>query len=148
MSTKARWLLLVISIFCINSSGAEQSVLQARPGNNGLLRVNERLVSPNGKFYLLLQEDGNLVVYCSSGICANRKPYYWARHEISEQIRSDYVLAMQDDGNLVIYIGDPSPSAPVVWHAGLTNRPSGGAYYLIMQSDGNLVIYSGEYPKK
>lgn len=41
--------------------------ITASPGNNGFLKKNSWLLSPNGQYYLIMQSDGNLVLYKGSG---------------------------------------------------------------------------------
>jgi hypothetical protein len=81
------------------------------------------LLSPDQRFQLWLQEDGNLVLYRRSG------PVLWATGT-----RDGERLVNQPDGNLVLYRADGS----VAWSTGTAgNGPSS----LWVQQDGNLVLY-------
>ena len=82
--------------------------------------------SPDGRFRLNMQTDGNLVTYDAAG------KYQWASFT---NVPGSY-LRVQDDGNVVIY--DPEANLPL-WTTGVY---SPGAQ-LRMQNDGNLVLYSG-----
>lgn len=90
------------------------------------LPSGQYLRSTNGKYIVLLQGDGNLVIYT---------PGYhvlWASHSGGKGATS---AVMQGDGNLVLYTSGNAP----VWH---TATNGNGASYLIMQNDGNFVIYT------
>jgi len=90
------------------------------------LAVNWWVESPNQRFYLAYQSDGNLVLYRSDGFPI------WAT--MTNGTEPGYV-GMQDDGNLVIYDGWGAP----IWHTNTWGNP--GAY-LSIHNDGNMAIYS------
>jgi hypothetical protein len=81
------------------------------------------LTSPNSEYQLVVQTDGNVVVWGPHG--AN-----WSTG--SYGTRGD-VLAMQTDGNLVLY-----SSTGYIWNTGSEGL---GATELVLQNDGNLVLY-------
>ncbi|NES83660.1 MAG: hypothetical protein F6K10_20860 [Moorea sp. SIO2B7] len=85
------------------------------------------LQSGDGRFKMVVQGDGNLVVY------QNNRPI-WASNTSGKGSPS-FKLAMQSDGNLVMY-----GRTGVVW-ASNTDRKGVSPYNLVMQNDGNLVIY-------
>ena len=91
------------------------------------LTRGQSLVSQDGRFTLIMQGDGNLVLYWSGG--ASRWASNTAAHAVSQVI-------MQSDGNLVIYASDGKTP---LWASGTSGHP--GAW-LVLQDDGNLVIYS------
>jgi surface antigen len=93
---------------------------------NDTLTAGQYLHSPNGQYELIMQSDGNLVVYASGTAI-------WSSGTAGHP---GAMAIMQDDGNLVVYLG----STPL-WQAGTGGHPS-AAFYLAMQSDGNLVIYT------
>ncbi|MBP4046347.1 hypothetical protein [Chromobacterium violaceum] len=62
---------------------------------NQVLGINEYLLSTNGAYQLILQSDGNLVLYRM----ANHHPL-WAS---GTNGKPGCFVTMQDDGNLVIY---------------------------------------------
>jgi len=84
------------------------------------------LVSSNGLWRLVMQPDGNLVLYLQG------KPY-WSTN--TRRHAGDYAV-MQSDGNFVIYQGQRS-----IWSSA-SSRSLKGAYYLSVQNDGNVVIYT------
>lgn len=89
------------------------------------LAAAAELISPENGYRLVMQSDGNAVVYEASGA-----PIWNSR-----TFRAGSHLSMQTDGNLVVY----TPTGQPVWNTGTFGRP--GAT-LVMQSDGNLVLYS------
>jgi hypothetical protein len=91
---------------------------------------NNTIISPNGTTELVMQTDGNLVVY-HNGVATWATP---ASSTIGSG--SNNQLIMQSDGNLVIYSG-PNLTNPV-WASGT----SGSNLYLAVQDDGNVVIYN------
>jgi serine protease len=93
--------------------------------NGQELQVGQSLVSKDGRFRLVLQGDGNMVVYQGG-------TPLWASSTVG---RGSSYAPMQGDGNLVIYTAAGHP----VWASGTNGNP--GAV-LVMQSDGNLVIYT------
>lgn len=61
---------------------------------NQKLNVNDQLVSNNGKTRLIMQADGNLVLYRNDGKAL------WASDTWGKPVN---VAIMQDDGNFVCY---------------------------------------------
>jgi len=103
------------------------------PGQS--LSPDERLASRNGCYVLLLQQDGNLVLY-------KKGKALWATgtNTINSQ-RKPTTAIMQGDGNLVLYARGGVP----IWDSGTwgnnRTRPQNRGSRLILQNDGNLVIY-------
>lgn len=93
---------------------------------NQFLAVNSQLISNNGKYQLILQSDGNLVLYRLS----DRHPL-WASNTYG---KTAVTAIMQTDGNFVIYDSQNHP----LWASGTNGK---GGVSLILQDDGNLVIY-------
>lgn len=91
-----------------------------------VLMPGDFLASPNRRFYLLYQPDGNLVLY-ETGVGA-----FWASGTAGS---SPGRLAMQGDGNLVIYDGSSRAIAA-------TNTAGSPGAQLVVQDDGNVVIYA------
>jgi|GEM_PF-4822355 len=100
-----------------------ESTLQA--GNS--LSVGQFLASSNGAYKLIMQGDGNLVMYNIFGYVI------WASGTMGKGGNS---VAMQRDGNLVIYAGGKA-----VWASGTMNK---GGVKLVLQDDRNLVIYTND----
>jgi len=92
---------------------------------NGSLRPGEQLASSDGRFVLVYQGDGNLVIYASGA-----PTWSTGTHGTSPG-----VTVLQGDGNFVVYDAGGRP----VWNAG-THGNEGA--FLAMQNDGNLVVYS------
>lgn len=97
---------------------------QLRPGET--LKPGEFLVSSQGRYMLLYQPDGNLVLYQG----AMEHPVWDSDTRGESPGRTE----MQDDGNLVVYNVDNQ----AVWSSD-TFRDSS---VLILQDDGHLLINS------
>ena len=115
--------VVVYSPRAIWSAATVQSTMQ--PGD--LLRPGWSIYSPSEQLELIMQSDGNLVLYDGAG-----KPL-WASG--TDHHDGAYAI-MQTDGNLVVY----PPSGKALWASG-TSKDHGSSLHL--QSDGNLVIYDG-----
>lgn len=93
-----------------------------------ILRPGQYLASPNGVYFLRLQNDGNLVVYERQG---SQEFPLWASNTSNRAVDQ---LVMQNDGNLVLY----SPGQSALWSSGTAGRRES---FVVIQNDGNLVIY-------
>jgi hypothetical protein len=91
--------------------------------------------SQSASAWLILQADGNLVVY--------RKRDGVATWSSNTGGHPGAVMKMQKDGNLVIYAGvkPVNQLGPALWSSRTWNNP--GAYS-ILQDDGNFVIYRAD----
>ena len=87
------------------------------------LRPGEKLKSQNGRYSLILQRDGNLVLY-------DRGKAIWSSGTQGKRVDR---LLMQHDGNLVLY----GPRGPL-WASNTSGNPN---ILLRLQNDGNLVLY-------
>jgi hypothetical protein len=83
--------------------------------------------SPSGHFRLIMQTDGNLVLY--------RVFDYKAIWSTNTANIGAHKALMQYDGNFVVY----TENDVAKWSSQTNDRP---ANYLMVQDDGNLVIYS------
>lgn len=92
--------------------------------NNGM-----GLTSTDGGYSLVMQGDGNLVVYRSGGVAT------WSTGTAGHG--DSVYAAMQPDGNLVLY----RPGHGAIWNSG---TPGSGGIRLSLQPDGNLVIANGQ----
>jgi len=90
---------------------------------------NRYLTSVDGRYVLLMQNDGNLVEY-GPGLV----PLWWSS---TAGLGGAYVT-MQSDGNFVMYKSD---GATAVW---ATNSGGLNGSYLAVQNDGNLVMYQAD----
>ena len=107
--------------------GVNSSDLDGRRsvGETAALYQWDRLESPDGRFRLILQNDGHLVLYQLPGTPL------WA----NGVIRSDVCrIVLENTGNLVVY----SRANIMLWQSNTANQ---GASRLVLQNDGNLVIY-------
>jgi hypothetical protein len=91
----------------------------------GTLYPEQALETIDRKYKLVLQLDGNLVLYSANSPI-------WAS---GTNGKSTSRLVVQQDGNLVLYGTDNR----ALWHTGTSNR---GPSYLAVQGDGNLVLYN------
>jgi hypothetical protein len=91
----------------------------------GTLAKEDWLTSPNGRYQLILQPDGNLVLYDLQ----NGHQPIWASDTNDESANA---AVLQDDGNFVLY-GLPDP----VWATGTDGQ---GPCSLTLRDDGTLVI--------
>jgi hypothetical protein len=98
------------------------------------LNINDKLVSPNGRYTLLMQADGNLVLYHDS---IDVSTAYWSTDTwwLPDNERPAYAL-MQGDAHFVLYDANGVPR----WASG-TWGPGYVAPYIVLQDDGNLIIY-------
>jgi len=94
-------------------------------GGTTAFAAGQSLASCDGRFTLVMQHDGNLVLYRAAGGAL------WSTGTHGNPGAS---AVMQGDGNLVVYSAWGSP----LWHAG-THGNTGAV--LALQDDGNLVIY-------
>jgi hypothetical protein len=113
--------LLLLSLLIFTTSAND------RLNANECLNPNEKLTSANGCFTLIMQGDGNLVIYRNS----NGKATWSSKTSRSCTNRA----CMQGDGNFVAY--DCHDRA--TWSS-KTSRNEGSS--ILMQDDGNLVIYA------
>lgn len=96
------------------------------------------IVSENGCFYLIIQDDGNLVIYR-----ARDNKALWATSTDNTDANE---LCMQVDGNLVLY----SSQSDVLWHIDYlwtllhVGNPLNRADAAYLRDDGQLVLIKGE----
>jgi hypothetical protein len=97
-----------------------------RPGE--VLYPGQSIHSSNGNYTLILQPDGNLVLYSASGVAL------WSSKTDGRPVA---VTTMQADGNLVLY--ESGPKGDLATHTSQNPRS-----HLIVQDDGNVVIYRAD----
>ncbi|MGI8277354.1 M12 family metallopeptidase [Bacillus mycoides] len=93
------------------------------PGED--LKPHEALISSNGKYALVMQRDGNLVLYPVGSINA-----LWSSGTYGKTV-SEVIL--QNDGNFVMY-----GEGQALWS---TNTYGHTVAWIAVQNDGNVVIY-------
>ncbi|MGO9197536.1 MAG: peptidoglycan-binding protein [Acidimicrobiales bacterium] len=92
------------------------------------LEPGKSLLSQNGDYRLIMQRDGNLVLY------KQNSPTWSSRTEGHPGALAD----LQRDGNFVIYLGHKP-----LWETATYNG-GGATNDLVVQDDGNVVIYNGQ----
>lgn len=103
--------------------------LNGNVGYEQTIRKNEYLLSANGKYKLLLQDDGNLVL-----LKTNDNTVTWASNTNGKGATE---LRMQEDGNLVLYKGI---KADPVWATGTNGK--GNGVRAVLENWGDLVLYN------
>lgn len=93
------------------------------------LTPEQRITASNGRAFLVMQGDGNLVLY---EVFRGRHLPVWASNTDG---RGGVKAVMQGDGNFVVYNASNSP----LWDSGTWGNA--GAR-LVMQDDGNAVVYA------
>lgn len=117
------WLGLTINQ-PITVSGGQASPVNTL-GLSQSLSAGQSIVSPDGRYRLVMQGDGNLVLY---------SPYralWWTRTDGKPANR----VVVQSDGNIVLY----DAQNRYYWAAMTQGNPNAS---LVLQDDGNLVLYS------
>lgn len=112
----------------------------AAPGTSapgcGILKPGEALLagqnklSCDGRFSLVMQGDGNLVLYQGSKALWNS----------ATNGRGGQRAVMQTDGNFVVY----SSGGAALWNSGTAGLPGGT---LLLQNDGNLIVWHNQFPR-
>jgi hypothetical protein len=112
------------------------------------LNRDDYLLSPSGNFQLILQDDGNLVLYWAPSALA-----LWASNTQGQD--SQYAI-MQTDGNFVIYGSHQPPNA--LWATNTNGSsdcaltitdadvPSGVTIQIIDESTGGTVLWQQQGP--
>jgi hypothetical protein len=101
----------------------------------GVLNLNQDLPSDNGAYRLIMQTDGNLVLYGGAVPVGNA---IWATNtwDRPPALRATRAV-MQEDGNFVLY----TSAGYAAWATGTFGNPGSR---LVMQDDRNLVIYNAD----
>ena len=106
----------------VPGAGPGSAASSLNPGQS--LQASHSIVSVNGLYGLVMQNDGNLVEYNQQG-----RPL-WA----SNTSGSGNAVVMQYDGNLVVY----SSSGRALW----ASHTSGSGNYLILQDSGTPALFN------
>lgn len=93
---------------------------------NESLKSGQVLTSQDKRFSLVMQEDGNLVLYHNQKRIPMWSSKTWGKPATK--------MVMQSDGNLVVYA-----NSEAIWSSGTYHNQNAR---LVLQDDGNLVIYS------
>jgi len=97
------------------------------------LGVEQRIVSDNGDYQLVLQSDGNLVLYGLKGRVPGGAT--WATGTDGQ---GGTMAVLQRDGNFVLYGSRGRVPGGALWASGTDGQD---VVSLVMQNDGNLVLY-------
>jgi hypothetical protein len=106
-----------------------------------IMHKHSHIASPNKKYFLVFQKDGNLVAYegphthCTCENFYGLAVAYWATNTMGGTLGQDCEAIFQADSNFAIYCGTPR----TVYFA--TNTQGTGANQLKIQDDGNVVLY-------
>jgi|SRR5271157_794062 len=121
---------------------APGKTLCTTPPISGILATNQTLTqgqyltSPNSKFFVYMQSDGNLVVYNGSGP-SNQGSKVWSWTNTPPGSGAYYAI-MQGDWNFVVYAGTPPSNVDPIW---ASNTDWGvGQCWLVMGNDGYLYV--------
>ncbi len=122
-----KFTFIAILLLCSFSSFAQLD----RIGIGSVVDYSPYLQSENGKIRLVMQQDGNLVLYRTEDMVA-----IWATNTNGSGAQSAHFLF---DGNFVLY----NQMHDVKW---ATNTSGHSNAVLILQNDGNMVMYDGDAP--
>jgi hypothetical protein len=95
------------------------------------LDVGSELVSNNGRYHLVMQGDGNLVLYEPGNVSV----WDTGTWSVPAPFGPPNRAVMQGDGNFVLY-------NPISWAAWATGTDGSGGDHLVVQNDRNVVIYT------
>ncbi|KAF5966125.1 het-domain-containing protein [Fusarium bulbicola] len=111
------------------------------------LTAGSFLISTNNRFKLLVQKDGNLVLYrLSTGFNGQEvMAAQWASHTWRETHPNATELIMQEDGDLVLF--QSRPGREVAWSTQTGGRDSRDAY-VMLNDNGDWGVYSSKQQGK
>jgi hypothetical protein len=124
--------VILVAPVASNSAGATAAPVSSCASPPNTLAAGQQLtaggclVSSNQDYELVMQTDGNLVLYYQS-----QSDPLWDSGTYNDP---GAYATMQTDGNFVVY----SSSGNALWNAGTQGAPNAS---LIVQSDGNVVVY-------
>lgn len=95
------------------------------------------LTSPSNLYFVLMQTDGNFVIY--AGTPSSIGPSLWAANSWNAQ---PYQVRLQADGNIVSIEGDGS----VNWQIGWADPLPAGPYFAQLLDDSSLCLFAGWRP--
>jgi hypothetical protein len=141
--------------FCVNDSTNKSlwcaSNLSSGPNTTSLvtngistLNKNQRLISSDGNYSVVMQNDGNVVIY--NGDPSNPNNATWASNTDSNDNTAvgnpPYFFSLGSDGNLCMYSGTIA-SSNAYWCSDTSGAGAGAPYTATMNTDGSLQIYDG-----
>ena len=104
---------------------------------NQFLNEGAYLISPNGNYTAIMQNDGNFVVYQENA----GKSAIWASGAAPGRGQGPYSAILRNDGEFVVFQGSGGGSA--IWSTEVAPGVGQGPYGAVMQNDGSFVIYQG-----
>jgi hypothetical protein len=137
MKTRIWHIAILTCLPFIAIADAAPSTLTAFVTKNAVLPAGGILDSQNGKYYLTMQTDCNLVLY--ERVEGGGKKNIWQTSTNGHGTSCEFVV--QGDGNLVVYSSPHPNSNDRVWQNGFGLHY--GGYFVRMQNDGNLVQFYG-----
>ena len=111
------------------SATVYNTVITTRNGGEQRLNPDDYIISSNGRYKLLMQWDGNLVVYRSDGAVI------WASNSAGKG--GAYAL-LQADYNLVVYTANRTP----IWASNSNQKVYDINTQLLLSDDGSLKLSS------
>jgi hypothetical protein len=131
--------ILLINIITSNS------IMSLQNWKKDTLSQDQRIESNNGKYFAIMQGDGNFVLYSVKGKNGRDRNFpTWNSGTHNKRGKTaPYRVVMQNDGNAVLYDAKNKP----LW-ASNSNGKGRPPYNFIMQDDGNLVLYDGSNSPK
>ena len=99
------------------------------------LSPDQEIASNNGKVTVVMQGDGNFVLY--ENMPNGRRPL-WSSDTWNVPGSAGSRVVMQADGNLVVYTSTNKP----IWSSDTWNKPGSHGSRAVLQDDGNFVIYT------
>ncbi|MFJ4809542.1 hypothetical protein [Streptomyces longwoodensis] len=115
--------LAVVGIALASASPAQAANIYFKPG----FRFNADDHYQSDRGYLIMQGDGNLVLYCTTPA----GKYLW---DTATDGNPGAYAVFQEDGNLVVYTKEDIP----IWDSGTWGR---GATFARISNNGNFAIY-------
>lgn len=148
------FILFVIFLNCVlsKSSSITEYYDSLDSQYYGTLDIHQKIYSKNGKWYLTLHSDGNVVGYSTKD-----REVFFSTNTSCHDLNLDYYtgvecgnhasFVLQNDGNLVVYIkqlapkwATRTPDKMVPFWSTNTNRKGNGPYKLRLQNDRNIVL--------
>jgi hypothetical protein len=113
--------------------------------NDPPMHVYERLLSPNGNVWLILQDDCSVVLCQGPWQHPSQCKVLWLTGTAIAGVKSqNYRLELRSDGNLVMYETDNAGAfLKIVWQSHSDRYTAPGDHFLYVQDDTNMVVYEG-----
>jgi hypothetical protein len=104
------------------------------------LLINDYIASTDKQYFIVMQSDGNLVIYKGSGPSDNSGDAVWSSRTSGSYGQT--FTQMQYDGNLVIYKGTPEDPKGALWST-TTGGQASGNYVAVLGEAGILKLFQG-----